>query len=136
MSYSTFEYSNLNVKKENSDHIEIEFTLKNDSKIKGDEVVQLYIIEPSNRTQKPNKSLKAYKIVSLKPNESKQVILKVNVKDLEIWNPIKDRYEIRKGHYIFQIGCSSDNIKLTTEINIKFHLVPKIPKYKIQSEIF
>lgn len=82
LSYSTFEYSDLKINKINSENIEIEFRVKKSSDIQGDEIVQLYVTEPSGRHKAPIKSLKAFKRVTLKAEELKTVRLKVKLDNL------------------------------------------------------
>ena len=61
LSYTTFEYSNLMItpKEINSEgDVEITVDVKNTGKVKGDEVVQLYMNDVISSTSRPVKELK------------------------------------------------------------------------------
>jgi beta-glucosidase len=52
--------------------------VKNDGKISGKEVVQLYLTDLYGSVTRPNKQLKGFKKISLNPGETKTVSFKLN----------------------------------------------------------
>lgn len=110
LSYSKFEYSNLKLDKTsmtNSDYIKATITLKNNSNVKGKEVVQLYIQDIVSSLVRPVKELKDFKIVELNPYESKVIEFKINKEKLGFYNA---NYEwiTEQGEFNLFIGGSSD----------------------------
>ncbi len=75
LSYSTFEYSNLNVaqKINAGDSLQITVNVSNTSSRDGDEVVQLYVSLPDSRFTVPIRSLQGFQRIHLKAGESKQL---------------------------------------------------------------
>ena len=71
MSYSTFEYSGLSVKR-TPDGAEVRATVENTSDRDGDEVVQLYVAGGSGEGA-PRRSLRGFQRVHLRAGESREV---------------------------------------------------------------
>lgn len=88
LSYTSFEYSNLvlpsEVKKGGT--AEIKLTLKNTGKIKGDEVVQLYLYDELASVVRPVRELKAFKRITLEPGESKEVVFSLPYFSFSLWD--------------------------------------------------
>ena len=80
LSYTTFDYSNLNTDKETydqADTIQATFTLTNTGDREGAEVAQLYVSDPVCSVMRPVKELKGFKKVFLKPGESRRITLDI-----------------------------------------------------------
>ena len=78
LSYTTFNYSNLNTDKktyDQADTIQATFTLTNTGDREGAEVAQLYVSDPVCSVMRPVKELKGFKKVFLKPGESRRITL-------------------------------------------------------------
>lgn len=116
LSYTQFEYSNLKVNKD--DKIEIKFKIKNIGKVTGKEIAQIYISQIGPKIYKPNKELKEFVKIELKPNEEKEVIVKLNRESFEYYNTEEKSWKIEEGTYQIQIGKSSRDIVLKQEIYI------------------
>ncbi len=123
LSYTTFEYSNINIKNPNAkvgDLIEVSFDLKNNGKIAGEEVAQLYLstgkIIPD--LQMPKKQLRGFEKVLLNPGESKTITLTLSPEEFYVYNEATKSYQIPQGGFIAQVGGSSDNLPLKTEFNL------------------
>lgn len=122
LSYADFGYSNLRVIQDSNDfneEIEIRFTLKNNSNIDGEEVVQLYVKEESDRLKNPLKSLKGFQRVFLKAAEEKEVVLRLPIDDLAHWDIESQSFVIQNNGFELQIGSSSKNIRLRKTIKRK-----------------
>lgn len=88
LSYTTFEYSNLNLSSNElsaEGSITVNVTVKNTGKYQGKEVVQLYIRDLVGSVTRPVKELKGFEKISLAPGESKQVSFTITNKDLEFY---------------------------------------------------
>ena len=116
LSYTQFEYSNLKVNKD--DKIEIKFKIKNIGKVTGKEIAQIYISQIGPKIYKPNKELKEFVKIELKPNEEKEVIVKLSRESFEYYNTEEKSWKIEEGTYQIKIGKSSRDIVLKQEIYI------------------
>jgi len=121
LSYSTFEYSNLNVSKEkfnDKDTLTVTFDVKNTSNIEGKEIAQLYVHDVKCSAPRPVQELKGFKKIDLKPGETKTVTLKLDKKDFSFWNPATKGWLAEKGAFILNVGSSSADIKLKKEVDL------------------
>jgi beta-glucosidase len=120
LSYTKFEYSNLQMPKEigKEGTVEISVDVKNVGQRKGDEVVQLYINDLISSTSKPVKELKGYERITLEPGETKTVKLKLTPEDLSLFN--RDmRFVVEPGTFEIMIGSSSNDIRLKSNLEVK-----------------
>ena len=89
LSYTTFNYSNLNTDKktyDQADTIQATFTLTNTGDREGAEVAQLYVSDPVCSVMRPVKELKGFKKVFLKPGESRRITLDIPVSSLAFYS--------------------------------------------------
>lgn len=110
LSYTTFEYTNLNVDGEN---VSLEIT--NTGKYAGAEVVQLYIGAPQDGIFRPKKELKRFARVELEPGETKKVSFVLDERCFAVW---KDGWRVPEGTYTVLTGSSSEDIRLSKEIHM------------------
>jgi len=82
LSYSSFNYSDLNVEKINKNSIKINFKVINESNVDGEEVVQLYIRDLFSSITRPVKELKRFRKVGFVSNEEKSMSFTLNIDDL------------------------------------------------------
>ena len=86
LSYTTFEYNNLEMPKrvKQGTPIEVKVSVKNTGKRKGEEVVQLYLTDEKGSTPRPVRGLKKFKRISLEPGESKTLKFTLQAQDLSM----------------------------------------------------
>ncbi|KAA6323795.1 beta-glucosidase, partial [termite gut metagenome] len=86
LSYSNFKYSPLHVQKsgKTGETISVEVKIKNDSKIAGDEVVQLYVSHPDTKLVSAIYALKSFKRINLQAGETKKISFVLTPKELGI----------------------------------------------------
>ena len=116
LSYTTFEFGTpkYNAKK---DVVTVEVT--NTGKRDGDEVVQVYIKRIAD-TEGPNKTLKAFKRVSLKAGEKKVISIDFKRGNFEGWDPEHNVMRVVAGKYQMMVGNSSRDCDLKTiEVKVK-----------------
>ena len=120
LSYTTFEYSDANVKQKN-DIYDVTVTIKNTGKYEGKEVVELYISAPDNKAaNKPVKELKAFaKTKLLKPGESQTLTLSITAPELASFDEAASAWVVAEGEYQFLIGASAQDIKATLTAPVK-----------------
>ncbi|MBN2262455.1 MAG: glycoside hydrolase family 3 C-terminal domain-containing protein [Prolixibacteraceae bacterium] len=122
LSYTTFEYSNLEISATklapNFDSISISFNIKNTGKYAGDEVPQLYIQDEFSSVVSYEKVLRGFERVHLKANEEKEVTFFLHPNDLALLdkNMLKT---VEPGKFIAFIGSSSEDIRLKSEFTIE-----------------
>ena len=120
LSYTTFEYSKMEIdnkilKKDSSIKVSIE--LKNTGKLKGKEVVQLYIKDRFASVTRPVRELKGFELVELSPGESKVVSFEISESLLKFYSA-KEVWESEPGFFDVFIGTDSN-----ATINESFELV-------------
>lgn len=120
LSYTSFEYSTPSVE-ESEGTFTVKVDIKNDGKVAGREVVELYASYPDSKsTDKPEKELKAYaKTPLLQPGESCTVSLCVKSSDLASYNTEKAGWEVSEGNWKFLIGASSRDIRCSVDVAVK-----------------
>ncbi|SCY47116.1 glycoside hydrolase family 3 C-terminal domain-containing protein [Butyrivibrio sp. INlla14] len=111
LSYTSFEYSDLNVTDEG-----ISFTIKNVGQMEGAEIAQMYVSLPDAKVFRPEKELKGFAKVFLKPGESKKVEIAFDDKTFRYWNVKTNKWEVEGGQYKILLGASSADIRLTGDI--------------------
>ena len=114
LSYTTFEYSDLTVSGRVPD-VEVTVRVKNAGARDGDEVVQLYVIDPLASTVRPRKQLRAFDRVSIKAGETVPVTLKLGPDAFSLVDAAGNTV-IERGDFILQVGASSEDIRLTETI--------------------
>ena len=122
LTYTSFEYSNLNTDKEKykaDDEIILTFELKNTGVMEADEVVQAYIHRVNPTMAWPEKELKAFDRITLKPGETKSINLKIPVKSLRYWNESLHKWDNDLCNLDIMVGASATDTKLTKKITLQ-----------------
>ncbi len=132
LSYTNFEYSDLRLeKKELTDReiLKVKIKVKNTGKVRGKEIVQLYVKDVKSSVIRPQKELKGFVKVELESGEEKEVEFELDKRAFAYFNvDIKDWY-VETGEFEILIGKSSRDIvlkdtvyvKSTVEIKRKYH---------------
>jgi beta-glucosidase len=118
LSYTSFEYSNLNVNVKNAETETVSVTvdIKNTGKTSGAEVVQLYVSDKICEVQKPAKELKGFKKVFLKPDEKQSVELILDRTSFAFYSETEKLWICEKGDYEILVGSSSKDIRLKSSM--------------------
>lgn len=115
LSYTTFEYSNLVIPKENPTTAAIKFTVevKNAGKLDGDEVVQVYFTNPKGDQLNTVRTLINFQRVFIKAGKTKKLTFSIQPKQLAQLN--KDNsFELAAGAISLSVGgmqASEERIK-------------------------
>lgn len=120
LSYSTFEYSDLNLNKNQAkagDTIEVSLSVENTSERAGDEVVQLYIRDKVSSLTRPVKELKGFKRIHLAAGEKTKLIFELPINLLGFYDH-EMKYIIEPGDIELMIGSSSADIHLKDSFTI------------------
>ena len=118
LSYTTFEFSKLTTKV-NGNSVTVSVTVKNTGNVAGKEVAQLYVTAPKGKLEKPAQELKAFaKTRELQPGESETLTMTVLKRDLASFDETGSKWIAEAGQYLFKVGNSSRDIKLTAPMKI------------------
>lgn len=120
LSYTSFEYSDAKLSKRvlsADESLDITFTVTNTGSHAGDDVVQIYVRDLVGSITRPVKELKAYKKVSLAPNEKTQVTVSLDVEQLAFWNADME-YTVEPGRFKLWVAhnSSDDAIEFDFEV--------------------
>ncbi|GIM29718.1 glycosyl hydrolase [Clostridium polyendosporum] len=138
LSYTTFEYSDVILKKDNVDKnkITILTTVKNTGKVAGKEAVQGYISAPKGKLKKLKLELKAFrKTKDLQPDEKEILKFELDIKDMASFDETLSAWVVEKGTYEVKIGASSENIKGTASFTIDEDIIVEKVKNVLTPQI-
>ena len=106
LSYSSFKYGKAKIKKSGDNYI-VTVSVKNTSKIDGDEVVQVYLRRPGD-TDGPSHALRAFKRVNVPAGKTVNVELELTPEQFEWFDPNCNLMRVMPGQYDVLVGGSSD----------------------------
>ena len=112
LSYTTFEYSNLQLSDTiltMNGSITVSVDVKNTGNYTAKEVVQLYIKDIIGSVLRPDKELKGFEKISLKPNETKTVSFTISPEMLA-FTGLEMKKVIEAGDYCVMLGGSSNDV--------------------------
>lgn len=118
MSYTTFEYSDLQVVQKSARCFEVSFKVKNTGKYDGEEVSQLYMRDEYASVVQPMKQLKHFERFHLKKGEEKKVTFVLTEEDFFLVNYTLKKV-VESGIFQVMIGSSSDDIRLEKSISVE-----------------
>jgi beta-glucosidase len=121
LSYTTFAYSNLKISNQagKAPSLRVEFSVKNTGRRAGKEIVQVYSQEQNPTLPRPDKELKAFAKVFLKPGETKKVVFKLAESSLGYWDAILHSRRVNPGLYDILVGSSSRHLHLAKSVRLK-----------------
>jgi beta-glucosidase len=122
LSYTTFRYSGLKLnsdKIKSDDTLEVQFSIKNTGKMKGDEVAQVYVHDINEDIKVPINQLKGFQRVSLAPGESKVLKFKIPASEFSFYSTSKNKLRIYPGKWEIEVGSSCKDIRLEKIVTIE-----------------
>ena len=114
LSYTSFVYSDLQITPKEQGvqgEVNISCKVKNAGKVKGDEVVQLYLRDEVSSVTTYTKVLRGFERISLEPGEEKIVRFKLCPQDLGLWDKNMN-FCVEPGSFKVMVGASSADIRL------------------------
>jgi beta-glucosidase len=123
LSYSTFEYNNLILEKNEIDpegSITVSVDISNTGDRDGEEVVQVYIHDMESDEPRPLKDLRGFERVSVKAGQTIVVSMTLGPDELAYYDMAKGEYVVEPGLYEIMAGPSSatENL-LKTELLVR-----------------
>ena len=131
LSYTTFDYSNLQMPKscelKADGHIDLSFDVKNTGKVAADEIVQIYLSPTTAEQQIRPIQLQGFARVSLQPGETKTVSVKLYTEQFGYYTKRDGRRQwcVDPGTYVVKIGASSVDFRLQQQVTLTGHAVSK-----------
>ncbi len=122
LSYTTFEYSGLKLSADrikDTEEVTVSVKVKNTGSRAGKEVVQLYVADQESTVIRPEKELKGFEKVALKPGEEKTVTFTLNKRSFACFNTDIHDWHVESGMFTVMIGKSSRDIVLQSDIYVE-----------------
>ena len=114
LSYTTFQYSDFKTSSDKLDkngELTVSVQIKNTGSRAGDEVVQLYVKHLKSKVERPLEELKGFKRITLNPDETQTVDIKLPASALAYWDVAKKGFVVEKEPVQLMVGSSSADIK-------------------------
>lgn len=121
LSYTNFEYSDLKLSDyiiDDNQNVTISIKVKNTGDVYGKEIVQLYVRDIESSVIRPEKELKGFEKVGLKPGEEKEVTFQLNKRSFAYYNTDINDWHVESGEFEILIGKSSREIVLKESITV------------------
>jgi beta-glucosidase len=122
LSYTKFAFSNLALSPNEvkvGDKLDVSVDVQNTGNRAGDEVVQLYIHQQAGRASRPERQLKGFERIALKPGEKKTVHFTLGKHELSYWSP-QDKKWVEDTE-AFDVWAGEDS---TAPLHATFKVVP------------
>ncbi|HPP99731.1 MAG TPA: glycoside hydrolase family 3 C-terminal domain-containing protein [Termitinemataceae bacterium] len=133
LSYSRFTYKDLRCSSPRlapGEEVSIHCTVVNEGPLPADEVVQFYVAFYGSKAPRPLRSLKGFERLHLRVGEARPVEFRLRSEDLAIWDVRQGRFWVESGRATLMIGASSEDIRLSTDIEIQGEcLLPRSPDH-------
>jgi beta-glucosidase len=131
LSYTTFAYSNLVLSATEygaGNVIRMSVDVQNTGQRAGKEIVQVYLRDVQSRLVRPEKELKAFAKVALKPGEIRTVTFTLDQEALSYYDPAVKGWVAEVGEFQVLVGSSSRDIRLTAHFNYRGEAAPGLKK--------
>lgn len=122
LSYTSFEYSDIKLKKKNltkGEGAKVTFTIKNTGDVAGSEIAQVYVAKPESKIFRAPKELKGFVKIHLEPGEEKKVYVELDDRAFAFWNTATEDWCVESGEYKILVGASSRDIRLEAAAKMK-----------------
>ena len=117
LSYTSFTYSGLSVTP-GAQSATVKLRVTNAGRVAGAEVVQLYVHDEQAAVKRPDKELKGFQKVFLKPGETKAVTLTLDANAFQYYDEGKKQWVLEPGKFEVLVGSSSRDIRLTGSVTL------------------
>jgi beta-glucosidase len=121
LSYTRFQLSGFNTSSDvlkDKDVITVNVSIKNMGKVKGDEVVQLYVQHLNSTVTRPQKELKGFQRITLMPGEQKGIQFRLHADQLKYWDEMTHSFVLEADQVKVMVGTSSDEIKFQKVLSV------------------
>ncbi len=119
LSYTQFELSDLHAAMEEPGIANVTFTVKNAGSVPGATVAQVYVRELKPTVMRPEKELKGFERVMLRPGESRVVTVKLDPRAFSFFDTHSGSWRADAGTYEVRIGENSEQVILKATVSMK-----------------
>ena len=116
LSYTSFEYSSLNVETLPDNSVKVRFNVRNTGKQTGKAVAQIYVGQCDPSVPRPIRELKGYDKVELRPGEMQSVEIVLGKDAFEYYDMDAHGFVDGKGNFVITVGDNSADSALIKEI--------------------
>jgi beta-glucosidase len=121
LSYTSFKYSNLKLSADSitpNQTLKVKVDVKNTGKVAGKEIVQLYVRDVKSTFARPDKELKAFEKVELKPRQTKTVTFTLDREAFWYFDTTRNAWSVEAGEFEILVGASSRDIRLSSLVTV------------------
>lgn len=118
LSYTKFSYSGLRLT-QLGDAYDVTFKVRNEGKVAGVAIPQLYVHDPDKKADAPVRELKRFDRISLKPGETGYVKFTLTEGDFAHYDTTKSMWYTHPGTYQVLIGSSSRDMRLRGSLKFR-----------------
>ena len=114
LSYTQFKYSNLRLSAKSitpNDTLKVKVDVTNTGKLTGKEIVQLYVRDVEATFARPEKELKAFEKIELKPKQTKTVTFTLDREAFWHFDSTRNAWTTEAGEFEILIGTSSREVR-------------------------
>jgi beta-glucosidase len=122
LSYTTFAYSNARVTSptfKDCDGLTVRVDVTNTGKSAGSEIVQVYVHDQKSTLVRPQKELKGFAKVHLKPGETRTVSIPLDFRAFAFYHPEYHQWITEDGKFDIFVGASSADIRASLEVTLE-----------------
>lgn len=120
LSYTSFELTDLSVNPNGVDGaVDVSLTVRNTGARAGAETIQVYVGQQNPSVPRPARELKAFRKVSLEPDESRRVSLALDRRAFAFWCVSENRWVVEADEFRIHIGVSVADIRLSQAIRMQ-----------------
>lgn len=117
LSYTTFEWSEVEVAVDGTD-VDVRLTVRNTGERAGSEVVQVYVRDVEASVYRPDKELKGFAKVHLRPRETTDVVVHLDRRAFSVWDTSAHDWLVEAGDFEILVGASSVDIRSLATITV------------------
>ncbi|MFH2038460.1 MAG: glycoside hydrolase family 3 C-terminal domain-containing protein, partial [Chloroflexota bacterium] len=132
LSYTTFAYRDLKLSRSrisDTDGLTVTLKVRNTGKVRGQEIVQLYVRDVESTAFRPQKELKGFAKVDLKPGAETRVSLELDRRAFATYNTDLKDWTVEAGEFEILVGASSRDIRLSASLEVTCdHQAAPIPE--------
>lgn len=116
LSYTSFKYTDLQIKKIGKNKVLVSFIIKNTGNIDGSEIAQIYVRDVESSVPRPYKELKEYEKIFLKKGKCKTVKIELNEEAFSFYDMNEHQFKVEPGAFEILVGSSSEKVELKGNI--------------------
>jgi beta-glucosidase len=114
LSYTKFKYENLRLSAKSvrpNGKLKVKVDVTNTGKVTGKEVVQLYVRDVKSTFARPEKELKAFAKIELKPKQTKTITFTLDREAFWYFDSVKNAWSTESGEFEILVGATSRDIR-------------------------